>query len=186
MIQKGKSGLKLTPRNRARNPKSSAQTGVRNNMSKSSKLFASMTTAQVAAWNQYGASLTKHNSISGTTYTSSGINAFNALATKYLQVNPNGPNGGITKTELLLQPLKGKNRTPNAKGYRSKGFFQFAVGSLSTTVSVPTGYYAAAYRFVNQTNGQELAIVPIAVVTVALAVEDGGAAEEPVAKKKAA
>jgi hypothetical protein len=219
VIQKGKSGLKLTPRNKARNPKSTAQTGVRNNMSKSSKLFAAMTATQAAAWNAYGATQTKRNAISGTTYTSSGINAFNALATKFLQVNPagtvpmtpptsvytgdsitvtatsgigqvtftaSGANSTSTKTELLLQPLKGKNRQPGAKGYRTKAFFQFAAGTLTTTVTVPAGYYAAGYRFVSTITGQETALIPLPVLTISLSVEDGGAADEAPAKKKAA
>jgi hypothetical protein len=219
VIQKGKSGLKLTPRNRARNPKSTAQTSVRNNMSKSSKLFASMTTAQAAAWNAYGATQTKHNAISGTTYTSSGINAFNALASKFLQVNPTGTvpmtpptapftgdsitvtatagTGQIsfsssgatstnTKVEVLVQPLKGKNRTPTAKGYRSKGFVTFTATPTPFVVTLPTGYYAAAYRFVNTLTGQETALIPLTVLTVALSVEDGGADEAPVVKRKAA
>jgi hypothetical protein len=220
VIQKGKSGLKLTPRNKARNPKSTAQTGVRNNMTKTSKLFAAMTPAQAAAWNAFGATQTKRNAISGTTYTSAGINAFNALATKFLQINSAGTvpmtpptsvftgdtitvtatagTGQVTftasaanatnvKTELLLQPLKGKNRQPSAKGYRTKAFFTFAVGTLTTTVTVPTGFYAAAYRFVNTLTGQETALVPLTVLTVALSVENGGLADEkPTARKKAA
>jgi len=220
VVNKGKGGTvvvreRVTPAN----PKTAAQLAVRNAQTKSSKLYATMTSAQIAAWTTYAATLPQVSKRSGRKIKVSAINAFCQLADKYLQINPNGtvpmnpptyvmapdnltitatagtgqvtftsngPNGGITKTELLLQPLKGKNRTPTAKGYRSKGFFQFAVGSLSTTVSVPTGYYAAAYRFVNQTNGQELGIVPIAVVTVALAVEDGGEEQAPVSKRKAA
>ncbi|RYG17546.1 hypothetical protein EON82_23735, partial [bacterium] len=33
-----------------------------------------------------------------------------------------GANTANVKTEVLLQPLKGKNRVPGVKGYRSKGF----------------------------------------------------------------
>lgn len=100
----------------------------------------------------------------------------------------NGANATNVRTELLVQTLKSKNRTPAAKGYRSRGFVAFAAGSLTSVVSVPTGYYAAAYRFVNVTTGQATALVPLTVLTVALAVEDGGLAEEPVAapKRKAA
>ena len=211
VIQKGKSGLKLTPRNKARNPKSTAQTGVRSALSKSSKLFAAMTPAQAAAWNAYGATQTKKNAISGTSYTSSGINAFNALASKFLQASPTSvvpmtppttafagdglsiavttTTGSVTwtasaansvgvKTELLLQPLKGKNRQPSAKGYRTKAFATFATGALTYSVSVPAGYYAAAYRYVNVATGQETALVPLSTLTVALSLEDGGQAED--------
>ena len=90
-----------------------------------------------------------------------------------------GPNGTNIKTELLLQTLKSKNRTPQPKQYRSKAFFAFLPGTLSTTVAVPTGFYAAGYRFVNTLTGQETPMVPLTVLTVALSVEEGG-------KKKAA
>lgn len=95
-------------------------------------------------------------------------------------------NTANVKTELLLQPLKGKNRTPGPKAYRSKMFVNFAGPGLSQAVTVPAGFYAAAYRFVNTVTGQETALVPIAVVTVALSMEDGGAEEAPVSRKKAA
>ena len=89
---------------------------------------------------------------------------------------------GVT-TELLLQPLKGKNRVPTAKAYRTKMFKAFATGSLTQAVTVPAGYYAAAYRFVNSATGQMSALVPISVLTIALSVEDGGADEAPAAAK---
>ena len=80
---------------------------------------------------------------------------------------------GVT-TEFLLQPLKSRNRTPNSRGYRSKAFGVFALGSLSFDVLVPSGYYAAAYRFVNTATGQESILTPLTVVQVALSVADGG------------
>ena len=63
-------------------------------------------------------------------------------------------NGTNIKTEFLLQPLKSKNRTPTAKGYRSKGFAAYAAGALTVTVVVPAGWYVPAYRFVNTATGQ--------------------------------
>jgi hypothetical protein len=96
-------------------------------------------------------------------------------------------NSAGTTTELLLQPLKGKNRVPTAKGYRTKAFKAFATGSLTQTVSVPTGFYAAAYRYVNAATGQATALVPVGVQTVALSVVDGDLEETtPVARKRAA
>lgn len=215
VVSKGRSGLKITPRTRARNPKSAAQVGVRNNLTRAAQLYKNMTTAQVLAWTNYANTIVKRNPISGTTYSPSPINAFAALATKFLQINPagtvpmspptsaftgdvititaTGGTGSITftasaanfagvKTELLVQPLKGKNRVPGSRGYRTKSFVAFASGSLTSTVTVGTGYYAAAYRFVNTATGQETALVPIGVQTVALSLTDNG----PVAKKKAA
>ena len=73
-------------------------------------------------------------------------------------------NSANTKTELLLQPLKSRNRTPQAKGYRSRQFFAFAAGALSTGVNTPSGWYYAAYRYVNTLTGQVTALVPIGYI----------------------
>lgn len=70
------------------------------------------------------------------------------------------------KTEVLLQALKSKARTPTAKGYRSKVFNAYVAGSLSLDVLVPAGSYAPAYRFVNTATGQETGMVTLAIVTV--------------------
>lgn len=68
-------------------------------------------------------------------------------------------NGANIKTECLLQPLKSKNRTPTAKGYRTKGFVAYAAGSLYFPVTVPAGWYVPAYRFVNTLTGQASPLV---------------------------
>ncbi|MBX3112698.1 MAG: hypothetical protein KF857_11895 [Fimbriimonadaceae bacterium] len=84
-----------------------------------------------------------------------------------------GPNAAGVTTELLLQSLKSPNRTPNAKGYRTKAFHVFTNTGLKN-VTVPPGHYAAAYRFVKTATGQAspLQTLPV-VVTVALAVQPG-------------
>lgn len=91
-------------------------------------------------------------------------------------------NAIATKSELLLQRLPSANRKPSSNGYRSKAFFQFLPGTLSTDVTVPPGFYAAAYRFVNTTTGQATEMIPIPAGTVSLAMVEGGQA----GKKKAA
>ncbi|MBS1715559.1 MAG: hypothetical protein JST30_14620 [Armatimonadetes bacterium] len=93
-----------------------------------------------------------------------------------------GANTPNTKTELLLQPLKNSHWNPQPDGYRSKAFFAFVVGTLSTDVTVPPGTYAAGYRFVNTVTGQATDMVPIGVHQVTLSVEAGGSAS----KRKAA
>ena len=60
---------------------------------------------------------------------------------------------GVT-TEMLLQPLKSRNRTPQPKGYRTRAFQAFAVGTLSNIVTTAAGWYVPAYRFVNSATGQ--------------------------------
>ena len=73
---------------------------------------------------------------------------------------------GVT-TEIMLQPLKTANRKPQSNAYRSKAFNAFASGSLSFQVTVPAGYYAAAYRFVKLSTGQASEAVYLPVTGVA-------------------
>lgn len=61
---------------------------------------------------------------------------------------------GVT-TALLLAKLGGKNRKANAKQYREKAYIAFATGNLQSSVSVPAGWYAAGYSFVDLATGQE-------------------------------
>lgn len=70
------------------------------------------------------------------------------------------------KTELLLQPLKSRARTPTAKAYRTKTFFAFVAGTLVQDVIVPAGFYAPAYRFVNAATGQMVGMITLPVVQV--------------------
>ena len=113
VISKSRSGLIARPRIRARNPKSTAQTGVRNNLSKAAATFKNFTTAQAGAWNLYAQSITKHNPISGLTYSPTGINAFVALASKFLQINPAGtipvapPTTAFTGDSITITALGG-------------------------------------------------------------------------------
>ncbi len=81
-----------------------------------------------------------------------------------------GANASGVTTELLLEPLKSPNRKPSGKGYRSKAYFAFASGTLSHDVTVPTGYYAAAYRFVKTATGQMTELIPLGTQGVTFAV----------------
>lgn len=70
-----------------------------------------------------------------------------------------GANAAGVTTEFLLQPLKSANRKPQSNGYRGKGFHAFVAGTLSWDIEVPSGYYAAGYRFVKTATGQASAPV---------------------------
>jgi hypothetical protein len=85
-----------------------------------------------------------------------------------------GANSANVKTELLLQPLASPHRKPSKNGYRSQSFVAFATGSLNVDVSVPPGWYAPAYTFVNTQTGQEVGVVTLPIVQVALATAKGG------------
>ncbi len=79
----------------------------------------------------------------------------------------NRPNGEGVVTELLLQPLAGRNRKAYLDKYRSQKFHVFADGSLSVEVPAQPGWYACAYRFVNLETGQDTGLAQIGKVLVA-------------------
>lgn len=72
----------------------------------------------------------------------------------------------VATTELLLQPLLGRNRRTYLRQYRSQAFCQFADGSLMTEIDCLTGWVACAYRFVNTLTGQSTPIAEAGVVWV--------------------
>ncbi len=95
-----------------------------------------------------------------------------------LTFSASSPNSLGTRTELLVQRLRSRNRTPQAKKYLSRGFATFATGSLSAEVTVTPGVYACAIRYVNANTGQQTEIVPLTVQTVSLALEKTGTAKK--------
>ena len=78
------------------------------------------------------------------------------------------------RTEILVARLASANRTPHLKDLRNAAFVRYTIGVLTADVNLPAGYYAAGYRFVNITTGQETPIQLLPVKTVTLAVEKGG------------
>ena len=103
-----------------------------------------------------------------------------------LTFTASGANAAGVTTELLIQPLKSLQRKPGANAYKHAAFKAFAAGSLTQTVNVPAGYYAAGYRFVKTATGQATDIVALPVTTIALSLADGGSVESTSSKKKAA
>lgn len=100
-----------------------------------------------------------------------------AFAGDSIAVTAAGASGSVTftasagsgtniKTELLLQRLPSANRTPGAKGYRSKRFVAFAGTGLTSNVPVVPGIYVPAYRFVNTATGQDTGLIMLPPVTV--------------------
>ena len=77
-----------------------------------------------------------------------------------------GANAANVRTELLLQALSSRKRTPYPRGYRSKGCVAFAAGALTSNVATAAGFYAPAYRFVHAQTGQEMPLVTLPVVQV--------------------
>jgi hypothetical protein len=119
-----------------------------------------------------------------TDYNGDSVTVTATAGTGKVTFTASGPNTAGTRTELLLQPLASRNRNPQKKGYRTKAFVSFVPGTLSFDVTVPPGWYAAAYRFVNVATGQDTRLVEVPVVQVALAVSGSGVGSG--LKKKAA
>jgi hypothetical protein len=199
VFTRARNGPTMRIRARPKNPRTTAQTGARANLTRAAETYRGMTPAQAASWTAYGLTITKKNPVSGTSYNPTGIDAFVALASKFLQINPggvipltppgsafagdaiavtaagaagqvtftaSGANGASVKTELLLQPLRSRNRTASGINYRTKAFVAFAPGALTANVAVPAGVYAPAYRFVNTQTGQQTALIALPTVQV--------------------
>lgn len=107
----------------------------------------------------------------------------NPVGSNNIQFTASAANSAGVTTELLVQSLASAGRSPSKSGYRSKGFKAFATGSLSTTVAVSTGYFAAAYRYVNTATGQELGTTFIGTLYVAgAALRSGDNSSKPTLK----
>ena len=103
-------------------------------------------------------------------------------STGKLTFTASGANATKVTTELLIQPLPSLNRLPSSNNYRTATFFTFVAGTLSKDVTVPAGYYAAGYRFVNTQTGQSTDMIPLTIQLVGLSVTSSNFNE----KKKAA
>ncbi len=90
VFSKSRDGIVLKPRVKGRNPNTAAQQAVRHALSTATSMFKNFTSAQNAAWSTYAQTITKHNPVTGKSYHPTAINAFTALAAKFLLVNPTG------------------------------------------------------------------------------------------------
>jgi hypothetical protein len=72
-----------------------------------------------------------------------------------------GANAAEVSTELLLQRLETRFRAAQPDKYRTQGFAAFTADSRTWAVAPPRGWYAAAYRFVRTTTGQESAVIAL-------------------------
>ena len=94
------------------------------------------------------------------------------------------PTGTVVQIEI--QGLKRASRKPSRTGWRVKALATLAGVGNTYALTVTPGVYAARYSYVNKLSGQRTAFVEIPVSGVALGLEDGGADERPVSRKKAA
>lgn len=90
VFTRAKSGAVLRIRVKPRNPRSDAQSGVRAYLTSAARAFKALGATDLALWNGYAGSITKHNKTTGQAYTPSAMNIFTELAAKFLQLNPAG------------------------------------------------------------------------------------------------
>ena len=89
--------------------------------------------------------------------------------------------------QFELQALKNAARKPAKEAYKVAGFAGFDAGDGNeASFSVAPGAYAARYAFVEVASGRRTAFVTIPVSGLALGLEQGGAAEKPASRRKAA
>jgi hypothetical protein len=100
-----------------------------------------------------------------------------------IRFTASGANAANVTTELLIQPLANGNRKPQRNGYRIAGYFAFTSGQLTHDVTIPPGWYAAGYRFVNTQTGQASIIQTLPLGMVSMSVVQGGA-DEGTSKRK--
>lgn len=88
VVARSRSGLVMKNRPRYRRPTSAAQAKAAQRMTQVSKSWAAISNAQAQAWNDYAATLTRHNPLTGQSYAPAGFNVYFALAAKVLQIDP--------------------------------------------------------------------------------------------------
>ncbi|HRI43113.1 MAG TPA: hypothetical protein PLL78_02745 [Fimbriimonadaceae bacterium] len=79
-----------------------------------------------------------------------------------IEFTASGANAANMTTAILFQRVSGPNSVPVDGAYKIAKYFRFQSGSLSTTISVPPGYYAVGYQFVNTATGQTVTPVHLA------------------------
>lgn len=98
------------------------------------------------------------------TFTGDGLSLSLALSEGAVVVGSSTPNCPNVTTELLLQPLPGRNCRTYAAQYRSAAFHTFTAESPSIAVSAKAGWIAVAVRFVDTLTGQVSALVELGKV----------------------
>ena len=114
-----RSGLTLVKKIRPRTSDSQASLDVRANLDAMGAKWRSLGQGAVDAWNAYGDSTRRTNSVNGTTYSSTGYAAFVAL------------NGVLLNTSDTAQPIL----TPPTSAFVAPGIF-LGVSSNATSISV--------------------------------------------------
>lgn len=112
VFTKAKNGATLRLRVRPANPNTASQSAARAALTDASRAFRDLSSGNLQDWRDYAASITKSDGITGSTYHPSAISVFVALATKFLQVDPEG----TIPTSPPSAPFSGDDITLTAAG----------------------------------------------------------------------
>ena len=85
-----KNGTVMRSRPKANNPDTPAQQAVRGKLTDATRLYSTLTDAQLADWRDYAKGNLRPSKRAKKMRAVSGINAFTALTTKFLQITPGG------------------------------------------------------------------------------------------------
>jgi hypothetical protein len=85
-----KDGTVVKPRTIPTNPQTPAQVAVRDKLTVAARTYRGLTLAQAAPWKAYALTLTRRDRRTGKSHHPTPLAAFNALAAKFLQINPHG------------------------------------------------------------------------------------------------
>ncbi|HRJ27266.1 MAG TPA: hypothetical protein PLO61_07145 [Fimbriimonadaceae bacterium] len=189
VFRKTKDGIIVAPRSRNNNPQTAAQQAVRSAFTSATRQWRNLTPAQVQAWENWAnnssfnfdSAFTAWMQLATKWILANGGNGFApttppsnefwgdnlevsvTVKTGQLVFSANRPNSSNVVTEILWQPLSSQNRKPQSRAFRTANYFSFRTGQMSWSFSVPAGWYAAGYRFVNKTTGQVSGFFPITV-----------------------
>lgn len=112
VFTKTRSGSIIRLRVKPKNPRTVAQTTVRANLTEASRTYKGLSSSDVLSWQNYAATVTKRNAVTGQHYNPSAITAFNGLATSFLEMTP----GGSIPTTPPTTPFVGDSVTITAVG----------------------------------------------------------------------
>ncbi len=112
VFAESRQGLVVKPRITPANPDTAAQQSARSYFGRSASAFKNMSVSQANAWENYAQTIHKET-VTGKKYNPTGISAFIALSSKFLQVTPAGtipltpPSTGFTGDNISITATAG-------------------------------------------------------------------------------
>lgn len=112
VFTKAKNGATLRIRITPSNPNTAAQSAVRSYLTSASRAYKALSSGNLADWREYALSLNVVDPVTGSSYHPSAISVFTGLASKFLQVTPDG----VIPTSPPATPFSGDTITVDAAG----------------------------------------------------------------------